>query len=192
VQRYLGHLSPAMTMHYAQTLAETHEAEFLRYRKLTADARELEIGARDLYDILQLDQRTDRILPNGWCLLPPRQSCDRGNACLSCDKFATDASFLPELQQQKDRTLNLIDQRQQAFCARTGTPMGQDNVWLQGRRREAASLDAIITTLQRDPGTAEPSPAPAPQQAIRGAGVAARTDPIAARATPPGPERAQA
>ena len=42
VQRYLGHLSPAMTMHYAQTLAETHEAEFLRYRKLTADARDLE------------------------------------------------------------------------------------------------------------------------------------------------------
>ena len=63
VQRYLGHLSPAMTMHYAQTLAETHEAEFLRYRKLTADARELEIGTRDLYDMLQLDQRTDRILP---------------------------------------------------------------------------------------------------------------------------------
>ena len=71
VQRYLGHLSPAMTMHYAQTLAETHEAEFLRYRKLTADARDLEISARDLYDMLQLDQRTDRILPNGWCLLPP-------------------------------------------------------------------------------------------------------------------------
>ena len=77
VQRYLGHLSPAMTMHYAQTLAETHEAEFLRYRKLTADGRDLQIGARDLYDMLQLDQRTDRILPNGWCLLPPRQSCDR-------------------------------------------------------------------------------------------------------------------
>jgi hypothetical protein len=52
-----------MTMHYAQTLAETHEAEFLRYRKLTADGRDLEIGARDLYDMLQLDQRTDRILP---------------------------------------------------------------------------------------------------------------------------------
>ena len=83
VQRYLGHLSPAMTMHYAQTLAETHEAEFLRYRKLTADGRDLEIGARDLYDMLQLDQRTDRILPNGWCLLPPRQSCDRGNAPLT-------------------------------------------------------------------------------------------------------------
>ena len=62
---------------------QTHEAEFLRYRKLTADARELKISARDLYDMLQLDQRTDRILPNGWCLLPPRQSCDRRNACFS-------------------------------------------------------------------------------------------------------------
>src|SRR5450756_2647059 len=31
VQRYLGHLSPTMTMIYAQTLASTHEREFLRY-----------------------------------------------------------------------------------------------------------------------------------------------------------------
>ena len=198
VQRYLGHLSPAMTMHYAQTLAETHEAEFLRYRKLTADGRELEIGARDLYDMLQLDQRTDRILPNGWCLLPPRQSCDRGNACLTCDKFATDASFLPELQQQNDRTLRLIDQRQQAFRARTGTPMSENNIWLQGRRREAASLEAIITTLQRHPETESgPDPAatpgaPVPGQAVRGAGVAARTAQAAARATRPGTSRAPA
>ena len=172
VQRYLGHLSPAMTMHYAQTLAETHEAEFLRYRKLTADGRDLEIGARDLYDMLQLDQRTDRILPNGWCLLPPRQSCDRGNACLTCDKFATDATFLPELRAQKDRTLALIDTRQAAFTTRTGAPMTPGNVWLEGRQREAAALGAIITTLDARPETAghgHPS-------AIRGAGVPARTD----------------
>jgi integrase len=198
VQRYLGHLSPAMTMHYAQTLAETHEAEFLRYRKLTADARELEIGTGDLYDMLQLDQRTGRVLPNGWCLLPPRQSCDRGNACLTCDKFATDATFLPELQQQKDKTLHLISQRQEAFTARTGTPMSEDNIWLQGRRREAVALEAIITTLQHHPdaqGTPERAAgpaAPAPQQAVRGAGVATRTAQIAARASRPGPSGARA
>ena len=177
VQRYLGHLSPAMTMHYAQTLAETHEAEFLRYRKLTADGRDLEIGARDLYDMLQLDQRTDRILPNGWCLLPPRQSCDRGNACLTCDKFATDATFLPELRAQKDRTLALIDTRQAAFTARTGAPMTPGNVWLQGRQREAAALDAIITTLEARPETA----AHGQPSAIRGAGVPARTGTAIAR-----------
>jgi len=172
VQRYLGHLSAAMTMHYAQTLAETHEAEFLRYRKLTADGRELGIGARDLYDMLQLDQRTDRILPNGWCLLPPRQSCDRGNACLTCDKFATDATFLPELRAQEDRTLALIETRQAAFAARTGAPMTPGNVWLEGRQREAAALDAIITALDARPDTA----APGQPGAVRGAGVPARTD----------------
>jgi integrase len=171
VQRYLGHLSPAMTMHYAQTLAETHEAEFLRYRKLAADGRDLQIGARDLYDMLQLDQRTDRVLPNGWCLLPPRQSCDRGNACLTCDKFATDATFLPELRAQKDRTLALIDTRQAAFTTRTGAPMTPGNVWLEGRQREAAALDAIITTLDARPETA----AHGHPSAIRGAGVPART-----------------
>jgi integrase len=186
VQRYLGHLSPAMTMHYAQTLAETHEAEFLRFRKLTADAREVQISAGDLYDMLQLDQRTDRILPNGWCLLPPRQSCDRGNACLTCDKFATDASFLPELRQQKNKTLHLIGQRQEAFRDRTGTAMSEDNIWLQGRRREAASLEAIISTLQHQPDAENPEPAagpaaPAQRQAVRGAGVTARTDQLADR-----------
>jgi integrase len=193
VQRYLGHLSPAMTMHYAQTLAETHEAEFLRYRKLTADGHELEIGTRDLYDMLQLDQRTDRILPNGWCLLPPRQSCDRGNACLTCDKFATDATFLPELRQQKDRTLHLIGQRQQAFGARTGAPMGEDNIWLQGRRRELTALEAIITAVQH-PGTSPrdaqaagtgPGAEGTTQHAVRGAGAKARTDQAAARAQRP-------
>jgi hypothetical protein len=159
-----------MTMHYAQTLAETHEAEFLRYRKITADGREL-------YDMLQLDQRTDQILPNGWCLLPPRQSCDRGNACLTCDKFATDATCLPELRAQKDRTLALIDSHQAAFTARTGAPMTPGNVWLEGRQREATALDAIITTLDAIPETA----AHGQPGALRGAGVPARTDAAIAR-----------
>jgi hypothetical protein len=167
VQRYLGHLTPEMTMIYAHTLASTHEAEFLRYRKLTADARELTIDPRDLYDMLALDERTDRILPNGWCLLPPRQVCTKGNACLTCDKFTTDATFLPELTTQRDRTLELIDQRQATFRARTGQDMGEDNVWLAGRRQEQRALDTIITTLQMTPVNGG--------SAVRGAGTAART-----------------
>jgi integrase len=109
VQRYMGHLSPTMTMNYAQTLAATHEREFLRYRKITADGRDLAADPRDLYDMLELDKRADRILPNGWCLLPPRQSCEKGNACLTCEKFTTDASFLPELQAQQQGTGQLRD-----------------------------------------------------------------------------------
>jgi hypothetical protein len=83
VMRYFGHASPTMTMHYARTLSETAEAEFLRFRKVTADGRELAIAPSDLFDMLHLSQRADRVLPNGWCMLPPKQACDRGNAPLT-------------------------------------------------------------------------------------------------------------
>ena len=173
VQRYLGHLSPEMTMIYAKTLASTHEAEFLRYRKLTADARELGTDPRDLYDMLQLDKRTDRILPNGWCLLPPRQSCSKGNACLTCEKFATDATFLPELTAQLSRTQQLIGERREAFRTRTGQELGDDNVWLAGRRQEQDALGRIIVKLEHA------RLADGTMQALRGAGASARTDAIA-------------
>jgi integrase len=149
VQRYMGHLTPAMTMEYAETLAETHEREFLRYRKVTADGRDLKIDPRDLYDMLELDKRTDRVLPNGWCLLPPRQSCSKGNACLTCDKFATDASFLPELTAQQARTAKLIDERREGFRTRTGQELGEDNIWLAGRRQEHDALGRVILKLEQ-------------------------------------------
>ncbi len=87
-------------------------------------------------------------------------------------KFATDATFLPELRAQKDRTLALIDTRQAAFTARTGAPMARGNVWLDGRRREAGALDAIITALESAPE----APGNGSPQAVRGAGTTARAD----------------
>src|SRR5260370_29472227 len=144
----MGPLTPAMTMEYAQTLASTHEAEFLRYRKITADGRDLAADPRDLYDMLELDKRADRILPNGWCLLPPRQSCDKGNACLTCEKFTIDASFLPELQAQQQATDHLIADRQRAFQARTGHAMTPDNIWLAGRIQEHDALGRIIVRIE--------------------------------------------
>ena len=176
VQRYMGHLTPAMTMEYAQTLASTHEAEFLRYRKITADGRDLAADPRDLYDMLELDKRADRILPNGWCLLPPRQACDKGNACLTCEKFTTDASFLPELQAQRQGTEQLIADRQRAFQARTGQPMRPDNIWLAGRLQEHDALGRVIVRIEQT------RLADGSTRAVRGAGVTARTDARAARA----------
>lgn len=79
--RYMGHHSDAMTLHYAQTLAETAEREFLRSRKIGADGRDLELSPRDIYDMISLSERTDRVLPTGLCLLPPAKRCDKGNAC---------------------------------------------------------------------------------------------------------------
>lgn len=170
VQRYLGHLSPAMTMHYAQTLQATHEREFLRFKKITADGRELELDPRDLYELLELDKRADRVLPNGLCLLPPRQSCDRGNACLTCDKFATDRSYLDEHTQQLSLLDSLVERRREAFKAKTGREMDEHNIWLEQRRKEQRALHRIIKTLDQPELDAEHG------QAIRGAGVSARTE----------------
>lgn len=165
VQRYLGHRSPEMTMHYAQTLAATAEAEFLRYKKIGADGRDIGIAPKDIYEMTQLDRRTDRILPNGVCLLPPTKSCDKGNACLPCGHFATDRTNLVELQEQRRRTLTLIDVRQSQHYLRTGTQMTPENIWMTGRRRELNSLDAIIDRLESEDT----------DSVVAGAGTAGRT-----------------
>lgn len=111
VMRYLGHVSPDMTLHYAVTSAQTMEEEFLPYKKVTRDGRTASIDSSDLSDLIQLDKRADRILPNGWCTLPPKHLCDKGNACLSCSKFITDATHAPKLRTQLTDTETLIEHR---------------------------------------------------------------------------------
>lgn len=134
--------------------------------------------ARDLFALIELDKRTDRVLPNGLCMLPPRQACDRGNACLTCDKFATDASYVDEHEAQLAKLDELIGQRQELFRARTGSEMTPNNVWLEQRLTERRALEKIIAVL-RDPQLASD-----PAQAVRGAGTAAR----AANQPPPDEE----
>jgi hypothetical protein len=103
-------------------------------------------------------------LPNGVCLLPPPKRCDRGNACLTCDHFATDARHLGELRAQLAATEELIQARQAQHRQRTGTEMGPDHIWLAERNRELASLRAIIDALAAQTSAG----------AVRGAGVPAR------------------
>ncbi len=163
VQRYLGHKSPEMTMHYAATLAHTAEAEFLKAHRVGAFGSALVLQPADLLEITQLEARADRALPNGLCTLPPAKTCDRGNACLTCGHFATDSSHLGEHQDQQRRTLRLIEVRQEAFTRRHGQPMPEENIWLRERRRELDSLHAIIDALTA-----------APDQSALGAGATRR------------------
>ncbi|HVC99779.1 MAG TPA: tyrosine-type recombinase/integrase [Candidatus Dormibacteraeota bacterium] len=152
VQRYLGHASPTMTMIYAQTLSKTLEAEFTRFKKLTADGKELNADPRELFDTAQLDRRTDRILPNGLCLLPPRQVCTKGNACLSCSQFVTDAGHERDLRSQLEQTEALVASRQKVFEDKFGAPMPADNVWLAGRLQEIGALRNLLQVIGTDGG----------------------------------------
>ena len=161
----MKHKSPEMTARYAATLAATAEAEFLKHKKIGAHGADIDISPNDIYEMTQLAQRTDRVLPNGVCLLPPLKSCDKGNACLSCGHFATDATHLAELRHQLAATEALVTQRRDQYRQRSGRELTDDNIWIIERRREIASLHAIIERLQ----TATPA-----DNSVAGAGTAKR------------------
>ena len=165
VPRALGHLSPEMAMRTAATLADTAEREFLAMVKIGRDGREIGMDRRDMLDVVQLDRRTDRVLPNGYCLLPPVRSCDKGNACHGCDHFATDKTYLPEIRRQLTQTEQLIERRKAQHLARYGEPMGERNVWLEQRLAEVRSMRLEIAALEAEPGDTG---------AVRGAGVCGR------------------
>ncbi len=50
-----------------------------------------------------------RTLCNGYCGPPVQKSCPHANACLTCPVFVSGLEFLPELREQRHRTVTLID-----------------------------------------------------------------------------------
>ncbi len=166
LQRYAGHASPTMSMHYVANREEHAEQAFLATVKLKADGTQVMFSRED-HDSLHLFDRADRILPHGWCLLPPLQTCDKGNACLTCSVFATDDTHQQALQRQLTDTDELIARSTAAFGDRHGRPMPEDNVWLYQRRAEHAALTRLLATMRDNP-----------RRAVQGAGCGAG---------PPGP-----
>lgn len=167
LQRYAGHATPTMTMHYIAAREEHTEQAFLATVKLRADGTRIQFSRED-HDSLHLFDRADRFLPHGWCTLPPLQTCDKGNACLTCSVFVTDHTHHPALQRQLAETEELINRSTIAFEQRHGRPMPSDNVWLAQRRAEQAALTKLLAAMPDTPG-----------RAIQGVGCpAAATGPV--------------
>jgi Phage integrase family len=153
LQRYAGHSTPTMSMHYVARRDEHAEQAFLATRKFRADGTRVSFSRED-HDALHLLDRADRFLPNGYCLLPPLQRCEKGNACLTCGVFVTDDSHLAVLQRQLDETAELIERTTARFLDRHGRPMPDTNVWLVEREAERDALTRLIATMQASPGRA--------------------------------------
>jgi integrase len=153
LQRYAGHSTPTMSMHYVARRDEHAEQALLATRKFKADGTRVSFSRED-HDALHLLDRADRFLPNGYCLLPPLQRCEKGNACLTCGVFVTDDSHLTVLQRQLDETTALIGRTAARFLDRHGGPMPDGNVWLVEREAERDALTRLIATMQASPGRA--------------------------------------
>ncbi len=174
VQRYLGHASPGNdTALRCDAGCQSGIRVPATQKKIGAHGTDVAISPpSDIYDMTQLAARTDRILPNGVCLLPPLKTCDKGNACLSCGHFATDTTHLDELVDQRAKTVALIDVRREQYRRRSGRELTDDNVWIHERRREIASLDAIIERLHTETGVAKQG------SSVGGAGTSNRLPPL--------------
>ncbi|KZS69757.1 hypothetical protein A4G29_01380 [Mycobacterium kansasii] len=62
VQRYLGHKSPEITLRYAATLAATAEAEFLKHKKIGAQASLMALAAHTQKRRDSVDTRAPKAL----------------------------------------------------------------------------------------------------------------------------------
>jgi len=82
-------------------------------------------------------------LSNGYCGLPIQKSCPHANACLTCPVFLSGPEFLPELRQQRHRTLTLIQ-------AATGN--GQTRV-AEMNKQVLTNLDKMIGEIENDNGS---------------------------------------
>jgi len=132
---------------------EHAEQAFLATRKLKADGTTV-VFSRNDHDRLHLFDRADRFLPHGWCLLPPLQTCDKGNACLTCSVFVTDDTHTQTLTRQLEETETLIHRTTTAFLERHGRPMPDNNVWLAQRQAERAALQRLLAALEAKPDRA--------------------------------------
>ena len=153
LQRYAGHSTPTMSMHYVARRDEHAEQAFLATRKFRADGTRVSFSRED-HDALHLLDRADRFLPNGYCLLPPLQKCEKGNACLTCSVFVTDDSHLAVLQRQLEQTTLLIERTAAQFLERHGRPMPDGNVWRVEREAERDALARLLSSMQASPGRA--------------------------------------
>jgi len=120
VQRFLGHKSPAMTAVYAhihdKTLREAIQNANQKLVDINGDIYETEevVNSISQQSIVDIDAKwlksniSAQVLPNGICALPIKQTCPHANACLTCPSFRTDATFLPILKEQLERTKSTI------------------------------------------------------------------------------------
>lgn len=140
----LDHQSTQMTEHYARITDQTVRRRWEQAVKVDVNGARVQVEpdgplaqaqwAKTRYGL------ATQTLSNGYCGLPVQKSCPHANACLTCPVFITGPEFLPELHEQRRRTLTLIDTAQKAGQARV----------LQMNTQVLTNLDRIIDSLPGD------------------------------------------
>lgn len=109
----LDHESTQMTAHYARITDQTVRRRWEAATKVNIKGERVTIDPEGPVAQAQWAKTrygmATQTLPNGYCGLPLQRTCPHANACLTCPVFLTGPEFLPELREQQQRTLTLID-----------------------------------------------------------------------------------
>jgi len=113
VRVLLDHDSHKMTSHYAKITDQTVRRHWEQATKVNINGERVALDPDGLLDQAQWAKTrygmATQTLSNGYCGLPIQKSCPHANACLTCPVFVSGPEFLPELREQRHRTLTLIE-----------------------------------------------------------------------------------
>jgi integrase len=146
----LDHESMQMTAHYAIT-DQTVRRRWEQATKVNINGERVAIDpdgplAQAQWAKTRYGMAT-QTLPNGYCGLPIQKRCPHANSCLTCPVFVTGPEFLPELREQRGRTLTLID---------AAEAKGHGRV-VEMNKQVLTNLDHMITEVEKaeQPGAAD-------------------------------------
>lgn len=142
VKRFLGHKSATMVEAYAELSDDTMSKKYEEFvRTVTNPEKNLsdaEISSTARVEMLR-DQMVRTSLPNGYCKLPDRLSCDVvPNPCLTCSFFVTTPVFLPVHIRQRNTTVQLLEGAKGEGRVRVA----------EGLEKKLSQLERIIEELQ--------------------------------------------
>jgi len=144
VRVLLDHDSHRMTSHYAKITDQTVRRHWEQATKVNIKGERVTLDPDGPLGQAQWAKTrygmATQTLSNGYCGLPVQKSCPHANACLTCPVFLTGPEFLPELREQRHRTLTLID---------VSTSKGHTRV-VEMNQQVLANLDRMIGELDTD------------------------------------------
>lgn len=114
VQQFLGHRSATMVQAYAEIHEDKLRAKYDEFVKhaidVTGQRHQVDVGGAATLERIR-DRMIRTTLPNGYCTLPEKQTCDFvPTPCLSCKPFfRTTPTFLPIHIRQRDEALRELE-----------------------------------------------------------------------------------
>ena len=139
----LDHESTQMTAHYARITDQTVRRHWEQATRVNIKGERVTLDPDGPLGQAQWAKTrygmATQTLPNGYCGLPVQKSCPHANACLTCPVFVSGPEFLPELREQRHRTLTLIE---------VSSGKGQARV-AEMNQQVLTSLDQMISEIEK-------------------------------------------